>query len=55
MATATPALCADVVNRGATLRRRRERDAGPNTGVDGATLMSLNGGVGKRFEERTSP
>ena len=47
MATTTLALCAGVVKRGATLRRRRERDAGPNTGVDGATLMPLNGGVGK--------
>lgn len=47
MATTTPALCAGVVKCGATPRRRRERDAGPNTGVDGATFMSLNGGVGK--------
>lgn len=47
MATTTPALCAGVVKCGATPRRRRERDAGPNTGVDGATLMSLNSGVGK--------
>lgn len=47
MATTTPALCADVANRGATSQRRRERDACPNTGVDGATFMSLNGGVGK--------
>ena len=37
MATATPALCTGVVKRGATPRRRRERDACPNTGVDGAT------------------
>ena len=55
MATATPALCTGVVKRGATSQRRRERDACHNTGVDGATLMSLNGGVGKRFEERTAP
>lgn len=47
MATTTSALCAGVVKCGATLRRRRERDAGPNTGVDGATLMPLNGGAGK--------
>ena len=40
MATTTPALCAGVAKRGATLRRRRERDAGPNTGVDGATLKA---------------
>lgn len=40
MATTTPALCAGVAECGATLRRRRERDAGPNTGVDGATLKT---------------
>ena len=40
MATTTPALCAGVVKRGATSQRRRERDAGPNTGVDGATLKA---------------
>lgn len=55
MATTTPALCTGVAKCGATSRRRRERDACPNTGVDGATLMSLNGGVEKRFEERTAP
>ena len=40
MATATPALCAGVVRRGATSQRRRERDACPNTGVDGATFKA---------------
>ena len=40
MATTTPALCAGVVKCGATSRRCRERDAGPNTGVDGATLKA---------------
>lgn len=40
MATTTPALCAGVVKCGAISRRRRERDAGPNTGVDGATLKA---------------
>lgn len=40
MATTTPALCAGVAKCGATLQRRRERDAGPNTGVDGATLKT---------------
>ena len=40
MATTTSALCAGVVKCGATSRRRRERDAGPNTGVDGATLKA---------------
>ena len=40
MATTTLALCAGVVKRGATSQRRRERDAGPNTGVDGATLKA---------------
>lgn len=55
MATTTPALCAGVVNCGATSRWRRERDAGPNAGVDGATLRPLSAGVGKRFEERTAP
>ena len=47
MATTTPALCAGVVKCGVAPRRRRDRDACPNTGVDGATLMSPNGGVGK--------
>lgn len=47
MATTTPALCAGVVKCGATSRRRRERDAGPNTGVDGTTLRHLSGGVGE--------
>lgn len=42
-----PALCAGVAKCGATSRRRRERDAGPSTGVDGATLRHLSGGVGK--------
>ena len=40
MATTTPALCAGVVKCGATSWRRRGRDAGPNTGVDGATLKT---------------
>ena len=40
MATSTPALCTGVVKRGATSQRRRERDAGPNTGVDGATFKA---------------
>lgn len=40
MATTTPALCAGVVNCGATSRRRPERDAGTSTGVDGATLKT---------------
>lgn len=40
MTTTTPALCAGVAECGATSRRRRERDAGPNTGVDGATLKA---------------
>lgn len=40
MATATPALCTGVVKRGATSQRRRERDAGFNTGVDGATFKA---------------
>ena len=40
MATTMPALCAGVVKCGATSRRRRERDAGPSTGVDGATLKT---------------
>ena len=42
-----PALCAGVAKCGATSRRRRERDAGPNTGVDGAALRHLSAGVGK--------
>lgn len=40
MATPAPALCAGVVKCGATSRRRPERDAGTNTGVDGATLKA---------------
>ena len=40
MATPTPVLCVGVAKCGATSRRRRERDAGPNTGVDGATLKA---------------
>lgn len=40
MATTTPTLCAGVAKCGATSRRRRERDAGPNIGVDGATLKA---------------
>lgn len=42
-----PVLCAGVAKCGVTSRRRRERDAGPNTGVDGTTLRHLSGGVGK--------
>lgn len=35
-----PALCAGVAKCGAASRQRRERDAGPSTGVDGATLKA---------------
>lgn len=40
MATTTPALCAGVIKCGATSRRRRERDAGLSTSVDGTTLKA---------------